>query len=44
MTERRFYAESNVSQLRSAATISKSLFKRSNEAFSTHSTNFPLLF
>ena len=32
-----------MSQLLSTAAISKSLFKRSNEAFSTHSTNFPLL-
>ena len=44
MTERRFYAESSVSQLRSAAAILKSLFKWLNEAFSTHSTYFPLLF
>ena len=41
--KRRFYAKSSMSQLRSAGAISKSLFKRSNESFSTQSTNFPIL-
>ena len=35
--------ERSVSQLLSSATISNSLLNRSNEAFSTHSTTFPLL-